>query len=328
MALLVAGWLTLGLLPAAHAKVRHRPHANQHHAAKKHRTKHHAHAHHRGMPPSFTADTPPGRCGVRTDRARFRDTVQTFAARNRISVPTFLALNHLTLDPQARLTHRRRYVSAQGGFGERLVDGESLGPSDDALIVVNPSRAWGQKAVVEVLRQAAHRTQQKLPGPRLVVEDISMPHGGCMAPHREHRGGLEADVGLYHHKETRHLASGLNGSLDARREWYFLRTVLETGLVHAVLLDPKLIAVLKAEARRQKTPAERLAQWFAAGRAGIFTPAAGHDNHTHIKFRCPKEGCPQQPDLGPEIALAEDVTPVELEGDVTPAQEVTPTSAP
>jgi murein endopeptidase len=267
------------------------------------------------MPASFTPDTPPGRCGVRTDRARFRDTIQSFAARNRIAVQTFLALNHL--NAQAHLVHRKRYVSAQGRFGERLVGGESLGPSNADLIVVNPSRAWGQKAVVEVLRQAAHRTQQKLPGPRLVVEDISMPQGGCMAPHREHRGGLEADVGLYHHKETRHLASGKHGSLDARREWYFLRTVLETGLVHAVLLDPALIATLRSEARRQKTPAELVSHWFAPGRAGIFTPAAGHDNHTHIKFRCPNDGCPTQPDLGPEIALAEEVTPVDMDEPVT-----------
>ena len=254
------------------------------------------------MPPSFTADSPPGRCKVRLDRARFRDTVPTFAARNRISVPTFMALNHLPAD--ARLVHRRRYVSARGSFGERLVQGESLGPTDANLIVVNPSRAWGQKAVVSVLKAAAQRTQQRLPGPRLVVEDLSMPQGGCMSPHREHRGGLEADVGLYHKTEVKRLKRAVSGSLDARREWYFLRTLIETGLVHRILLDRRVIAMLRVEARRQKTPAEAQAKWFAR----IFTHAAGHDNHTHIKFRCPKQGCPEQPNLGPEIDLADEST--------------------
>lgn len=260
------------------------------------------------MPPSFAADALPGRCKERRKPARFHDTVATYAARNRISVATFLALNHLPAT--ATVAHRRRYVVARGTIGERLVDGESLGPSTADLIVVNPSRAWGQRFVVSLLRKAAHRVQEQSPGPRLVIEDISIPNGGCLAPHREHRGGREVDAGLYHKTEVRRLARGRPGSLDARREWLFLRTLMETGLVDSILLDRMVQAQLYAAARQQRTPPEQLRKWLQwhGDRNAIIRHAGGHDNHAHIKFRCPTAGCPVQPDLAPAVELMADAT--------------------
>lgn len=306
--------LPILLLPArveaqAHRSKRHQhvqaKHGHAAHGRGEHRRAGHAK---RGMPPSFEADAQPGRCNERRKPARFRDTAATYAARNRISVATFLALNHLP--PNATVVHGRRYVMARGAFGERLVDGESLGPSTADIIVVNPSRAWGQRFVVSLLRKAAHRVQEQSPGPRLVIEDISIPQGGCLAPHREHRGGREVDAGLYHKTEVRRLARGAPGSFDARREWLFLRTLIETGLVDSILLDRMVQAQLYKAAKQQRTPPERLRKWLQwhGDHNAIIRHAGGHDNHTHIKFRCPAEGCPAQPDLAPAIELMAEAT--------------------
>ena len=281
---------TFLLIPSAYA------------GSKRPKVSHRARVHRGHRPPSFTADSPPGQCSLRRKPALFRDNQATFAARHHISLPELRHLNGLSVDEPLR--HRHNYVVAQGEIGERLVSGESLGPSNAALIVVDPSRAWGQPHVVAALRNAAAQVQTVAPGPRLAVEDISMPKGGCMAPHREHRGGLEVDAGLFHHQEYKHLHAGTAGSMDVRREWLFLRAIENTHHLRKVLLDRRLIGRLRSHAQKLGEPAQVIRAWF--GRGGLFRPAAGHDNHTHLQFHCPKAGCgrPAQVDL-PEATTAE-----------------------
>lgn len=256
--------------------------------------------------------------------AHFRDTTASFAQRNRISEATFCALNGLP--PGSALVHRRRYVTARGSVGERLVGGQTMGPSTADYVVVNPSRAWGQKSVVALLRAAAQRVQQKFPGEqRIVFEDLSIEHGGCLAPHREHRSGLEVDAGLYHKGigHLTHLRKATPANFDARREWLFLRTLLETGRVDRILLDRRIQGWLLREAQHQGTPADKLARWFRPGRGkwrAIFTNAAGHDNHAHIRFLCPREGCQWPVDLLPEAPPVATVRP--------PIAAPSPTSVP
>ena len=258
----------------------------------------------RGTHASRSRATPDGVCGTRQSVAHFRDNTASFARRNRISEATFCALNGLTRG--SALVHKRRYVTARGNVGERLVGGESMGPSTADYVVVNPSRAWGQKSVVSLLRAAAHRVQSKFPGQqRIVFEDLSIERGGCLAPHREHRSGLEVDAGLYHKGlgALTHLHVATPANFDARREWLFLQALLETGRVDRILLDPRIQGWLYREAVREGTAPEKLARWFHAPRGkgrAVFTNAAGHDNHTHIRFLCPPEGCQWPVDLLPE----------------------------
>lgn len=239
---------------------------------------------------------------MRRSKALFRDTAERFANRHHLSVQTFLRLNGLNLQANSPLIHKHRYVVAQGMDGERLVHGQSMGPTTADYIVVNPSRAWGQPFVVQLLQRALARVRAQLPGgQRVVIEDLSIEHGGCLVPHREHRGGLEADIGFFHREPVRHLLRATPQNFDARREWLFLRLLLETGLVQSVIVDRQVQAMLHREALRQgATPAE-LQKWLQYPRGkrehAIVVHGGGHDNHTHIKFRCPQNGCALPVDL-------------------------------
>lgn len=272
-------------------------------ARPRHHTRHHAKA------PAH-AD---GVCGTRQAVAHFRDNTASFAARNRIAEATFCALNGIARG--SALVHKKRYVTARGNVGERLVGGQTMGPSTPDYVVVNPSRAWGQPFVVGLLRAAAHRVRQKFPGgQRIVFEDLSIEHGGCLSPHREHRSGLEVDAGLYHKGlgHLTHLRVASAANFDAQREWIFLQALLETGRVDRILLDPRIQGWLYREAQRQKVADDKLAQWFHVGRKharAVFTDAAGHDNHTHIRFKCAPGQCAQPVELVAEGPAAYDEAP-------------------
>ena len=262
---------------------------------------------------------PTGLCSTRRKKALFRDTVQSFAERNHVTAATFLRMNGLALPATAPLQHRRLYVVAVGADGERLVGGKSLGPSTAEYVVVNPSRAFGQPFAVDLLRRAIARVHARLPGgQRIVIEDLSIEHGGCLAPHREHRGGLEADVGFFHHTASRHLTVATAANFDAPREWLFLRTLLETGLVQMIIVDRRVQALLHREALRQGTPEALLRRWLqfprGKGSGATVVHGGGHDNHTHIKFRCPRAGCAAPATLADDAAtdLPASVTELEL----------------
>lgn len=278
--------------------------------------------------PLRRGEMPTGQCPVRRQKALFRDTAASYAARNHISVNTFLKLNGLNLPPNAPLQHKRRYIMASGPHGEHLVDGRSMGPSTSQYVVVNPSRAWGQPFAIDLVKRALAQVYQKLPGGnRPVIEDWSIEHGGCLKPHREHRGGLEADIGFFHKTVSKHLQHASRDNFDARREWHFLRVLLESGLVTRVIVDRKVQAMLWKEAKRQGASAEQLARWLQYPRttkwAAIIVHGGGHDNHTHIKFKCPKDGCAAPVDM-PDVEVDADLP----EGDTETDEEADPSDTP
>ncbi len=276
-----------------------------------------------GTSPIRKGVVPTGMCPVRRQKALFRDTAQSFAARNHVSVNTFLRLNGLSIPPNAPLTHKRRYIMASGPHGEHLEGGRSMGPTTSQYIVINPSRAWGQPFAIDLMKRAIAQVYQKLPGGnRPVIEDVSIEHGGCLVPHREHRGGLEADVGFFHKQPVKRLAHATRENFDARREWHFLRVLLDSGLVTRVIVDRKVQAMLYREAQRQGATPEQLSRWLQYPRttkwAAIIVHGGGHDNHTHIKFKCPKDGCAapvDMPDVDVQADLPEDDAETDEEAD-------------
>jgi hypothetical protein len=278
---------------AKRGKQRPRPRAKAHAKAKsrpKHRAKARAKPKRPGTARSHGKRRPltKAACRPRTARALFRDSVATMAQRYFLTAEQFRRINGMSAEQ--RLVHRRSYLVARGDVGEHLDGGVSMGPSTAAYVVVNPQRAFGQPRVVALLQGAATEVQRAFPeGHRIVFEDLSLPNGGCMRPHIEHRGGREVDAGLYHRdvQELRHLRRATATSLDAVRTWRFLGTLIASGCVDRVLLDGKLHAPLAAEARRRGASPGLLAATFSGfgrGRA-LIRHAAGHDNHAHIRFR-------------------------------------------
>jgi penicillin-insensitive murein endopeptidase len=181
----------------------------------------------------------------------------------------------------------------------RLIDGVQLQPSDD-IVVLEPEMAWGAKQLVDLLQMAAQEMRRAYPDTvPLVVGHLSAREGGPLPPHRSHQSGRDADVAMY--ARDNKLISGfarMDGDrLDVDKTWYFIETLLNTGLAQYILLDWDVQKIIYDEVQIA-VPQQTLDFAFQyprprGARQGIIRHAASHANHLHLRIKCPETdaGC-------------------------------------
>ena len=249
-------------------------------------------------------------CGRRFGRAKKNETVASFAKRYRVREAEVRRLNDL--GGAKRLRGGKRYVVYKSPFeGERLHDGVLLEPIDDVLAMQRPERGWGRAALVASIVRAARAVQGSEPrATSLVVGDLSKEGGGCLPPHRSHRGGLDADIGYFHlgGKQRTWLGLATPEDIDPDRTWQFLSALRATGRLRYAFIDYDLQPVLYAAALRAGETPERLSSMFQyprpreATRSGVIRHLQGHADHMHIRLACePGQPCELPDDLGATV---------------------------
>ena len=178
-----------------------------------------------------------------------------------------------------------------------LRDGVQLPERPGLFVMVEPSASWGTETMIETILQAAQEMAWQMPDrDPILVGDISWKHGGTFEGHRSHRGGLDADLGIWDLQ-----GQGRTGfrdvapnQLDAKATWTFLKALLETGNVERIYLDQSLINVLRRYARLQEgLTAEEVDRIFPPpgtpkvwSMTGVVQHVAGHRNHIHLRVLC------------------------------------------
>jgi len=176
----------------------------------------------------------------------------------------------------------------------RLIDGVQLQSSED-IIVLEPEMAWGTKQLVDLLQMAAQEMRRAYPDTvPLVVGHLSAREGGPLAPHRSHQSGRDADVAIYarDNKLIRGFARMDGDRLDTDKTWFFIETLLHTGLMQYILLDWDVQKIIYDEVQIA-VPQQTLDIAFQyprprGARQGIIRHAGGHVNHLHLRIRCPE----------------------------------------
>ncbi|MBI3858369.1 MAG: penicillin-insensitive murein endopeptidase [Planctomycetes bacterium] len=150
------------------------------------------------------------------------------------------------------------------------------------------------------------------------VGDISAKEGGKLAPHLNHQGGRDADLGLYvcsasgAPRANQMLTFDKDGKgegdvrFDVVRNWTFVCGILESPYfqdLHSIYLADWLKTLLLEHARGRlaglaRNPVERARQEALIKKAEkkVSQPASSpHDNHMHLALACAsddrKEGC-------------------------------------
>ena len=233
-------------------------------------------------------------CGRRYGRARRKDSVARFARRHGVSEAVVRRLNNIK---GKRLRRGKRYLVYRSPWeGQRLQGGVLLRSKPDELALQRPERGWGRPLTVELIAAASDRVQTSDPlATHLVVGDLSKQGGGCIPPHRSHRGGLDADIGYYMHGGIQRgwLVLAKPETIDADRTWRLLKAFLVTGRLQYAFIDHGLQASLYDAALRAGETAESLKHVFqyprpiSASKAGIIRHLRGHADHMHVRFRCP-----------------------------------------
>lgn len=185
-----------------------------------------------------------------------------------------------------------------GCSDQALTDGVLLPDLPFFYNRIAPDNAWGTQALVDLIVEAGRHMSEAAPkASPFTVGDLSHKFGGYNAGHRSHRGGVDADIGLYALggvQRPNQFTELAPSQLDMATTWEMVRFFLGSGRVDYILLDRSLIAALS-----RWTVAEGiLTQEEAAGiflvnpvgddwsRTGVVRHAPGHRHHLHVRALC------------------------------------------
>lgn len=182
---------------------------------------------------------------------------------------------------------------------QRLAEGELLPEAPDFYKIWQPTRSWGRPELIEAITRASEDVAWRIPhADPVVVGDLSRRGGGPLSGHRSHRGGLDADLGLYWGEARQHLGGFRTVSpdeLDAASTWAFIDALLDTGLVERILLDRGLILRLRRHVLENdvltREEADRIMPvapdygmiWNSEG---VIHHVPGHRHHLHLRVKC------------------------------------------
>ncbi len=162
----------------------------------------------------------------------------------------------------------------------------------------NVATAYGTKRVVQMLMAAAADVQARWPDtPDLVVGHLSYKQGGYMSPHKSHQSGRDADISFYYRGNVQlpKFFPMTESSFDAKKNWHFYKTLIDTGEVEYIFISYYLQEMLYEYARSIGYSKEALEKYLQYPRpkhqpVGVIRHSAGHDDHIHIRFTCgPKD---------------------------------------
>ena len=179
----------------------------------------------------------------------------------------------------------------------QLIDGRQM-PESKHYRIVDKENVWGTPNMITALTVATEELSWLVPkADPLVIGDISKKGGGKMKGHRSHRGGSDADVGIYRGM-AKQSPYGLQkvppSDFDAKTNWLLIRALFDTGEVERILSDQKLIDKLheyvvkngeltKEEADKMFPRKMKKTIWL---RNKVVQHHAGHKHHFHIRTYC------------------------------------------
>jgi penicillin-insensitive murein endopeptidase len=169
------------------------------------------------------------------------------------------------------------------------------------------NRRWGHPAMIALIERFSQDARSKIGWPGLLLGDISQPRGGPMLNgHASHQVGLDADIWFTPmpdhrmsaaEREALPFTSMLDKSkfltVDPRR-W----TETRARLVMMAASYPEVERVFVNPAIKKK-----LCETWRGDRSalGKVRPIYGHDEHFHIRIKCPEgaAGCKPQAKVPP-----------------------------
>ena len=201
-------------------------------------------------------------------------------------------------------------TSPYGSYARGCIAGAVAIPTDGPTwqaMRLSRNRRWGHPAMIALIERFSQDARSKIGWPGLLLGDISQPRGGPMLNgHASHQVGLDADIWFTPMPDHRMSAaereklpftSMLDKSkfltVDPRR-W----TETRARLVMMAASYPQVERVFVNPAIKKK-----LCETWQGDRSalGKVRPIYGHDEHFHIRIKCPEgaAGCKPQAKVPP-----------------------------
>ena len=218
-------------------------------------------------------------------------TWQRLANRYEMSLLTLYKANGLTRGRRVAKGRRVTVYVKKSRWNRLFLDGGVQLREGPGILVKNPQWSWGRPVTVRTIEKVGAMVAARFAGTSLVVGDLSKKRGGRFEPHKSHKGGMDADVGLFetgvpYRLRFRHVPPK---ELDVERTWFMVHAFIQTGRVERVLVDWYLQAALYKHAMASGLPPEKLEELFQypAKRwkeKGLIRHWPGHKHHLHFRF--------------------------------------------
>lgn len=202
-------------------------------------------------------------------------------------------------------------------FEGEVLPGESLPPEEDTGVVgcsdqslddgevlpdlplfytrAQPDHSWGSADMINLIVETSRHMRWLLPtASPITIGDISAHRGGYLSGHLSHRGGVDADVGIYREGgwQDRRGFTRLGDDFDLEANWALMSAMLDTGKVDFLLIDQSHINRLKKYTlAKGLLSEEEVEEIFPSGghyweRTGIVRHAPNHLDHVHVRVLC------------------------------------------
>jgi hypothetical protein len=235
---------------------------------------------HRDPSPGVAHRDPPG-SGAPTGRVAQPEKRMLAAVHRAPGVPSgagmWAGVTERGRPPEAAIAWRRSRAVGKPNHG-RLLGGVELPAAGTLFVTVDPvtgtspNRAWrryGTDRLLRVLLRVAEEHAAAHPGAaRLVIGDLSRPHGGRFGPeyggdgHRSHQNGLDADV-YYPRRDGLERVPRRVGQVDRRLAQELVNRFVRAGAQY-VFVGPRT---------------------GLRGPAKVVMTLANHDDHLHVRIR-------------------------------------------
>jgi hypothetical protein len=183
----------------------------------------------------------------------------------------------------------------------KLRDAAAL-PAGEGYVIRRPWRRYGTRTTVDYVLRVISDIRDEFPDAHvLAIGDISAEHGGKITQHHSHQTGRDVDIGLiYKHKPPGYPASFIPATeenLDCEATYALLAGFVAThddpAGAQVIFLDYDVQRLLYEWAKEHDVSEKILDRTFQyphgrGSSAGIVHHEPNHDNHIHVRFRCPR----------------------------------------
>jgi murein endopeptidase len=175
-------------------------------------------------------------------------------------------------------------------------------PAGDGYKIRRPWRAFGTRTTVAIVKSVVTGVRAEFPEQHvLAIGDFSAEKGGAITQHRSHQSGRDVDIGLFYKEKPANYPTSFvkatTDNLDCEATFALVERFASTsgkdGGVQMMFLDYNVQGLLVKWAKDHGVDDDKLGAMFQYGHgrgssSGLVHHEPGHDNHLHVRFKCPK----------------------------------------
>jgi LysM repeat protein len=247
---------------------------------------------------------------------RYRSSIEDIQERNQLDDTTIVIGGRLLVKPESSAAAAKTVVTSKS----LAVVGQSVGlPHKGRLkkaiklaqgkgyYIRRPHRSFGASHTVGYVKSSLAQMRKRFPNSHdLAIGDLSARGGGKITMHASHQSGRDVDIGFYFKTKPKGYPESFivanRKNIDFEASWALLTQFTDLANkpdgVDRIFMSYSSQKMFYKLARKHGVPKRKLKRIFQYpdgrwAQSGIIRHEPGHDEHIHVRFKCPPKdkGC-------------------------------------